>query len=69
MALRLSILADGRFVSLQDLQLGVGAYIPTLLEREDSPTSGASRATSPVRTRHKTPNVLLIDRQRSFRGE
>ncbi len=27
-------LADGRFVSLQDLQPGVGAYIPTLLERE-----------------------------------
>src|SRR5262249_20080999 len=27
-------LADGRFVSLQDLPAGVGAYIPTLLERE-----------------------------------
>jgi vitamin B12/bleomycin/antimicrobial peptide transport system ATP-binding/permease protein len=27
-------LADGRFVSLQDLQPGVGAYIPTLLKRE-----------------------------------
>ena len=27
-------LKDGRFVSLQDLQPGVGAYIPSLLERE-----------------------------------
>lgn len=27
-------LADGRFVSLQDLPPGVGAYTPTLLERE-----------------------------------
>jgi hypothetical protein len=27
-------LADGRFVSLQDLQPGVGAYISTLLERD-----------------------------------
>jgi hypothetical protein len=27
-------LANGRFVSLQDLQPGIGAYIPTLLERE-----------------------------------
>ena len=27
-------LADGRFVSLQDLPTGVGAYVPTLLERE-----------------------------------
>jgi len=27
-------LASGRFVSLQDLQPGIGAYIPTLLERE-----------------------------------
>jgi hypothetical protein len=27
-------LPDGRFLSLQDLQPGVGAYIPTLLERE-----------------------------------
>jgi hypothetical protein len=25
---------DGRFVSLQDLPTGVGAYVPTLLERE-----------------------------------
>ena len=27
-------LKDGRFVSLQDLQPGIGAYIPSLLERE-----------------------------------
>ncbi len=27
-------LADGRFVSLQDLQPGIGAYVPALLERE-----------------------------------
>jgi hypothetical protein len=26
-------LADGRFVSLQDLQTGIGAYVPALLER------------------------------------
>lgn len=35
-------LADGRFVSLQDLQPGVGAYIPTLLER-----AGVRRARAP----------------------
>ncbi len=35
-------LKDGRFVSLQDLQPGVGAYIPTLLER-----SGVRRALAP----------------------
>ncbi len=35
-------LADGRFVSLQDLPVGVGAYIPTLLERE-----GAKRVRIP----------------------
>lgn len=35
-------LKDGRFVSLQDLQPGVGAYIPTLLER-----SGIKRARTP----------------------
>ena len=35
-------LADGRFVSLQDLPVGVGAYIPTLLERE-----GAKRVKVP----------------------
>ena len=29
-------LADGRFVSLQDLQTGIGAYVPALLEREAS---------------------------------
>lgn len=29
-------LADGRFVSLQDLQPGIGAYVPSLLEREGS---------------------------------
>ena len=27
-------LADGRFVSLQDLQPGIHAYVPALLERE-----------------------------------
>ncbi len=27
-------LADGRFVSLQDLQPGIRAYVPALLERE-----------------------------------
>ena len=27
-------LKDGRFVSLQDLSPGVGAYVPTLLERK-----------------------------------
>jgi hypothetical protein len=27
-------LADGRFVSLQDLQPGIHAYVPVLLERE-----------------------------------
>ena len=32
-------LKNGRFVSLQDLQPGIGAYIPTLLER-----SGGKRA-------------------------
>src|SRR3974377_90770 len=26
-------LSDGRFVSLQDLQPGIGAYVPALLER------------------------------------
>jgi len=26
-------LADGRFVSLQDLQPGIHAYVPALLER------------------------------------
>jgi hypothetical protein len=35
-------LADGRFVSLQDLPTGVGAYVPTLLERE-----GAKRVQVP----------------------
>jgi hypothetical protein len=27
-------LADGRFVSLQDLQPGIRAYLPALLERD-----------------------------------
>jgi hypothetical protein len=27
-------LADGRFVSLQDLQPGIRAYVPALLERD-----------------------------------
>ena len=35
-------LKDGRFLSLQDLPPGVGAYIPTLLERE-----GAKRVHTP----------------------
>ncbi|HTR13047.1 MAG TPA: hypothetical protein VMI72_07270 [Roseiarcus sp.] len=35
-------LADGRFVSLQDLQPGIGAYVPTLLERQ-----GARKARTP----------------------
>ena len=35
-------LSDGRFVSLQDLPQGVGAYIPTLLER-----SGVKRVRAP----------------------
>ena len=29
-------LPDGRFVSLQDLQPGIGAYVPALLERQGS---------------------------------
>ena len=37
-------MADGRFVSLQDLQPGVGAYIPSLLERQGSRKTWATEA-------------------------
>ena len=37
-------LASGRFVSLQDLPQGVGAYIPTLLERSSARRVRASQA-------------------------
>jgi hypothetical protein len=35
-------LADGRFISLQDLPVGIGAYVPALLERQ-----GAKRVRVP----------------------
>ena len=48
-------LADGRFVSLQDLPVGVGAYIPTLLERE-----GANASKSPKPS--TDDGLILADR-------
>jgi hypothetical protein len=37
-------LPDGRFVSLQDLQPGIGAYVPALLERQGSRRLGMPEA-------------------------